>query len=64
MFSTANRVSLQRSLNWYSEPADLSMATRVKEALARATNKDWFECGLIHINISGPSPGANLIMSG
>jgi L-galactose dehydrogenase len=42
MFSTANRVSLNRSLQWYEEPLDLAMVTRVIEMLAPVRNKDWF----------------------
>jgi L-galactose dehydrogenase len=42
MFSTANRESLRRSLQWFEEPLDQAMVTRVREMLHLIRNKDWF----------------------
>jgi L-galactose dehydrogenase len=42
MSSTANRESLRRSLQWFEEPLDQAMVTRVKEILAPVRSKDWF----------------------
>lgn len=41
-FSTANHQSLSRSLQWFEEPLDQAMVTKVKKNLATVRNKDWF----------------------
>jgi L-galactose dehydrogenase len=42
MFSTANRESLMRSLQWFEEPLDHGMVKTLQEMLAPVRNKDWF----------------------
>lgn len=42
MFSTANRQSLNRSLQWFEEPLDQGMLRKVQEILQPIRNKDWF----------------------
>lgn len=42
MFSTANRESLKRSLQWFEEPLDHGMVTQLCEIFAPVRNKDWF----------------------
>jgi L-alanine-DL-glutamate epimerase-like enolase superfamily enzyme len=42
MFSTANRESLKRSLQWYEEPLDQDMVAALREVLLPVRNKDWF----------------------
>jgi L-galactose dehydrogenase len=42
MFSTANRESLKRSLQWYAEPLDHGMVAALREILLPVRNKDWF----------------------
>jgi L-galactose dehydrogenase len=42
MFSTANRESLKRSLQWYEEPLDHGMVTELRKILSPVRNKDWF----------------------
>jgi L-galactose dehydrogenase len=42
MFSTANRESLKRSLQWHEEPLDHGMVVKLREILSPVRNKDWF----------------------
>jgi L-galactose dehydrogenase len=42
MFSTANRESLKRSLQWYEEPLDHGMVAELRKILSPVRNKDWF----------------------
>jgi L-galactose dehydrogenase len=42
MFSTANRESLKRSLQWFEEPLDHGMVAKLREILSPVRNKDWF----------------------
>jgi L-galactose dehydrogenase len=42
MFSTANRLSLQRSLQWFEEPLDHALVAEVQGLLRPVRNKDWF----------------------
>jgi L-galactose dehydrogenase len=42
MFSTANRVSLERSLKWFEEPYDRALVEKVTQLLSPVQNKDWF----------------------
>ncbi len=42
MFSTANRESLKRSLQWYEEPIDHGMVAELRKILSPVRNKDWF----------------------
>lgn len=42
MFSTANRQSLARSLQWFEEPLDQQMLKHVQDILQPVRNKDWF----------------------
>jgi L-galactose dehydrogenase len=42
MFSTANRESLKRSLQWYEEPIEHGMVAELREILSPVHNKDWF----------------------
>jgi L-galactose dehydrogenase len=42
MFSTANRESLKRSLQWFEEPLDHATVTKLQEILLPVRNKDWF----------------------
>ncbi len=42
MFSTANRRSLARSLDWYEQPVDTGLVEKVRAILQPVTNEDWF----------------------
>lgn len=42
MFSTANRVSLERSLKWFDEAYDPVLMDKVTQLLLPVQNKDWF----------------------
>lgn len=42
MFSTANRASLARSLEWHEEPLDAALLEEVRAILRPIANKDWF----------------------
>lgn len=42
MFSTANRLSLRRSLQWFEEPLDHALVAEVLGLLRLVRNKDWF----------------------
>ncbi len=42
MFSTANRESLRRNLEWHDEPFEPSLVAEVQSILLPVTNVDWF----------------------